>query len=346
MSPVEPILTKEEIAELLAAIKAGRVSVDLVVEDGRPRSWPVLASEHLDLFKTYERTHISGEMRIPNLDIVLDSFARKFSTSLTNTMLRNFTVEREDIATTDFQQSLVDLNSQGAVGIYSVSPLKYGCLFHFDTFLAFTLLEIMLGSSQSSESLALDRNLTTIEIAILKTIMTDLCNELSNAMRPVAEVKVQLAKVENNFRLVNIVEPEVEVLVTRFNVRLAGEFCGQVRMIVPYLTLEPLREKFKALVTIAQAAANTWTELIACETMEMESLVIARSGQITMSIGTILGLQPGELIYLHYNPDQPLTILVEDQPLFQAIAGERNGKKAVHITGRYSNRLGGAHGST
>ena len=29
-------------------------------------------------------------MRIPNLDIILDSFTRKFSTSLTNTMQRNF----------------------------------------------------------------------------------------------------------------------------------------------------------------------------------------------------------------------------------------------------------------
>lgn len=345
MSPVEPILTKEEITELLAAIKAGRVSVDLV-DDGWHRSRQVFASERLDLFKTYERTQTSGEMRIPNLDIVLDSFARKFSTNLTNAMLRNFSVEREDITTTDFQQSLVDLSSQGAVGIYSVSPLKYGCLFHFDTLLAFTLLEIMLGSSQSSESLALDRNLTTIEMAILKTIMSDMCNEMNNAMRPVAEITVQLSKVENNFRLVNIVEPDVEVLVTRFNVRLAGEHCGQMRMIVPYLTLEPLREKFKALVTIAQAAANTWTVPIAHEALEMESLVMARSGQINMSIGTILDLQPGDIIDLHYNPDQPLTILIEDQPLFQAIAGERNGKKAIHITGRYSNRLGGIHGNT
>jgi flagellar motor switch protein FliM len=345
VSPVEPILTREEIADLLAAIKAGKVSTDLV-EDGQPRSRQTLAATEVDLFRTYERTRISGEMRIPNLDIILDSFTRKFSTSLTSTMQRNFTVEREEIATTDFQQSLVDLKSQGAVGIYSVSPLKYGCLFHFDTLMAFTLLEIMLGSSQSSESLALDRNLTTIEIAILKTIMTDICNELHNAMRPVAELVIQLSKVENNFRLVSIVEPETEVLVTRFNIRLAGELCGQMRMIIPYLTLEPLREKFKALATITQAAANTWSSILAHQALEMENKVIARSGQINMTIRAILALQPGDIVDLHYNPDQPLTVMVEDQPLFLAIAGERNGKKAFHVTGRYTNRLGGIHGGT
>lgn len=344
MSAVEPILSKAEIADLLAAIKSGRVSTELV-EDGRAVSHRLLHAAEIDLFRTYERTRGSGEMRVPNLDIVLDSFARKFSTSLTNTLMRNFIVEREDITTTNFQQSLLDLKSQGAVGIYGISPLKHGCLFHFDTLMAFTLLEIMLGSSRSSESLPLDRNLTTIEMFVLKTIMQDICNELQAAMRPVVELQAQLTKVENNFRLVNIVEPEVEVLVTRFNIQLGNELCGQMRLIIPYLTLEPLREKFKALVTITQAAANTWTEIIARETLEMESQVIARSGLITMTIRRILGLQPGDIIDLQYDPDRPLTVLVEDQPLFLAIPGERNGKKAFHVTGRYTTQLGGIHGS-
>ena len=78
----------------------------------------------------------------------------------------------------------------------------------------------------------------------------------------------------------------------------------------------------------------------------MESRVIARSGQINMTIRALLDLQPGDIIDLHYNPDQPLTVMVENQPLFLAIAGERNGKKAFHVTGRYSNRLGGVHGGT
>jgi flagellar motor switch protein FliM len=342
--PVEPILTKEEIADLLTAIKSGRVSTELV-EDGRRLGRHLLSATEVDLFRTYERGRGSGELRVPNLDIVLDSFARKFSTSLTNTLLRNFSVDREEITTTNFQQSLLDLKSQGAVGIYGLSPLKYGCLFHFDTLMAFTLLEIMLGSSQTSESLALDRNLTTIEMAILKTVMTDISIELQTAMRPVVELQTQLTKVENNFRLVSIVEPETEVLVTRFNIRLANELCGQMRMIIPYLTLEPLREKFKAVATITQAATNTWTEIIALQALEMESQVTARSGLISMNIGHILDLQPGDIIDLQYNPDQPLTVLVEDQPLFLAIPGERNGKKAVHITGRYSHRLGGLHGS-
>ncbi|MDD2466591.1 MAG: flagellar motor switch protein FliM [Desulfobulbus sp.] len=341
---MEPILSKQEIADLLSAIKAGKVSMDLVDQDPRHRR-RLLPSTDIDLFQTYERAQSSGEMRVPNLDIILDNFARRFSTSLTNTLQRNFTVDREEISTTNFQQSLLDLKSQGAVGIYGLSPLKHGCLFHFDNLMSFTLLEIMLGSAQSSESLALDRNLTTIEMAILKSCMQDISHDFQAAMRPVHELQTTLSKVENNFRLVSIVEPEVEVLVTRFHIRLSGEQCGQMRLIVPYLTLEPLREKFKALVTITQATANSWTRTIVHEALEMESLVTASSGHLNMTIRKILSLQPGDIISLPYNPDQPLTVMVEDNPLFLAIPGERNGKKAFHITGRYSNRLGGIHGN-
>lgn len=341
---MEPILSKDEIAELLSAIKAGKVSTDLVDQDPHHRR-RLVHSTDIDLFQAYERSKSSGEMRVPNLDIILDNFARRFSTSLTNTLQRNFAVDREEISTTNFQQSLLDLKSQGAVGIYALSPLKHGCLFHFDTLMAFTLLEIMLGSSQTSESLALERNLTTIEMAILKTSMQDICHDLQAAMRPVIELQTSLSKVENNFRLVSIVEPETEVLVTRFHIRLSGEQCGQMRLIIPYLTLEPLREKFKALVTITQATTNSWTRPILQEAMEMESMVTASSGHLNMTIRKILSLQPGDIIDLPYNPDQPLTVMVEDKPLFQAISGERNGKKAFHITGRYSNRLGGIHGN-
>ena len=342
---MEPILTKDEIADLLAAIRAGKVSADFV-GNGLFRTKQFLNSKEIDLFQTFKKAGAKGEIRIPNLDLVIDNFSRRFATSLTNTLQRNFTVEREEIASTDFQQSILDLDNQGAVGIYSTAPLKYGCLFHFDTRLAFTLLEMMLGSSPSSEALALERNLTTIEIAILKTSMTDICTELQKAMQSVVALQPQLTRVENNFRLVNIVEPKTEVLVTLFTIQIAGEPCGQMRFIIPYLTLEPLQEKFKELVTFTPAATNTWTNRLAREAMEMESSVTASSGLITMTIRKILDLRPGDIIDLQYNPDQPLTIMVEEQPLFLAIPGERNGKKALHVTGRYSNRLGGIHGST
>jgi len=340
---VEPILSKEEIKELLSAIHSGAINVDAIDDQGPGFNIPKIAKD-VDLFGLYKHDDTSGEIRIPNLDIVLDVFARNFATTLTNTLQRTFMVERQDIVSNDFQSSLTELNNQGAIGIYSTDPLKHGCLFHFDNLLAFTLLEIMLGSSSDNELLALERNLTTIEINVLKNTMTEICTDLSKAMSQVVIMKPELIKAENNFRMVNIVDAETEVLITTFRITSGNEQAGALRLIIPYLTLEPMREKFKEIVSITQTA-YTWGNLFATEALEMNSLVTAQSGKVSMTIRDIMQLQCGDIIDLGYDPNRPLEILVEDKTKFFAVPGERNGKKAFHITGMPSNRLGETYGA-
>lgn len=339
---MEPILSKEEISDLLSAIKSGAINVDSIQDRGPGYGIPKIAKE-IDLFDLYSHEDTSGEMRIPNLDIVLDVFARNFSTTLTNTLQRTFQLEREDIITSNFQSSLMELNNQGAIGIFNIDPLKYGCLFHFDSLLAFTLLEIMLGSSDANELLALERNLTTIEINVLSNIMDGIGEDLSKAMAPVVEMQPELIKVENNFRLVNIVDADTEVLVSKFHLKAGNEKAGELRLIVPSLTLEPLRENFKEIVTITQAA-YTWGNFFAEEALETPCTVTARSGMITMNIRELMQLRVGDIVDLGYDPDRPLDIIIEDKPKFFAVPGERNGKKAIHITGQFSNRLGANYG--
>ncbi|WP_028579359.1 flagellar motor switch protein FliM [Desulfogranum japonicum] len=327
---MEPILSKEEIADLLTALKTGKISTDSV-DDKHVQAPRFLLAKEIDLFQTYQHGGATGEMRIPNFDIIIDMFARNFGTTLTNTLQKTFLVERQDITSTSFQQSLQNLNNQGAVGIFNTDPLKYGCLFHFDTFMAFTLLEIMLGST-SNESMNVSRTLTTIEISILRNTMEGIGKDLQKALQPITPVQPSLTKIENNFRLVNIVEADTEVLVATFNLSASGERAGQMCFIIPYLTVEPFREAFREMVTVTQASSN-WNKIITREALEMECMVIARSGLIDMTIRKILQLKKGDIIDLGYDPTQPISIVVENQPKFRAIPGERNGKKAFHITG-------------
>ncbi|PIE59705.1 MAG: hypothetical protein CSA32_02650 [Desulfobulbus propionicus] len=342
---MEPILSKDEIAELISAIKSGEVSVDTPSAGEHLQHPTNRPAQEISLFQVYRKTTKQGEARIPNFDIVVDMFARNFGTSLTNILQRSFTVVRSEITTTTFQQSLNDLNNQGAIGIFSTTPLKYGCLVHFDNFMAFTLLEIMLGSSMAIESITLDRSLTTIEVNILKNTMQSICQDFGKAIHPVVDMTPSLTKVENNFRLVNIVDAEAEVLVASFEIQVAGEKSGKMRFIIPYLTLEPYREEFREMVTVTQAAYG-WRRIIYKEAMEMTVTIIARSGLIDMTIGQVLDLKKGDIVDLGYNPDRPLHIVIEKQPKFFAIPGESNGKKAFHITRRYNNSpFGEANGS-
>ncbi|EKD34200.1 MAG: hypothetical protein ACD_75C02429G0007 [uncultured bacterium] len=323
---MEHILNKSEISELLKAIREGRVPLDL---DEKEQD-TFLACTPINLFQL---TRPDSELfRIPNLDIILDLFCRTYATSLTNLLQRNFSITRTSLESYEFQKFMADKHSPGAIGILDMSPLKYGALMIFDAALSFSMLEIMLGASTELGSLHLDRRLTTIELNILKTLLSDACHDIDKSFSQLLEMRTSLIKLENNARLVSIVEPEAEVIVGTFMVKV-GEQSGQIHLVFPFATLEPLREALKQLLNIATTTQSTWQNVLEDEIQEVETTITALSGTLTLSINQILQLHEGDLLDLDYNPNSPLKVLVEDKLKFFAIPGTHNGKKAISLTG-------------
>jgi flagellar motor switch protein FliM len=323
---MEQILNKAEIAELLKAIREGKIALDLDEQEQDA----FLACSPINLFQL---TRPDSELfRIPNFDIILDLFCRTYATSLTNLLQRNFSITRTGLESHEFQKFMADKHSPGAIGILDMAPLKYGALMIFDAPLSFSMLEIMLGASTELGSLRLDRRLTTIELNILKTLLSDACHDIDKSFSQLLELHTSLIKLENNARLVSIVEPEAEVIVGTFMVKV-GEQSGQIHLVFPFATLEPLREALKQLLNISTTTQSTWQNVLEEEIQEVETSITALSGNITLSINQILQLKAGDVLDLDYDPNVPLKVLVEDKLKFFAIPGTHNGKKAISLTG-------------
>ncbi len=339
---MEPILSKDEIAELLKAVKEGRVSTDLTDQDQSTSKY-FRPAEDVDLFEVYGTIKSKGA-RIPNIDIILDDFARSVSISTTNLLQRTFHVSHVDISVEPFSDFLTSLNNEGAIAIYNVDPIKNGCLIHVDNDLAFIMLELMLGSSSQIEPLTMARSLTAIEKQLFENTMKTYTQDLARAFKPVINLSPTMVKVENNFRLVQIVEPNTEVTIMKFKVRVLDKI-ARMLLIIPYESLEPLRNLFKEMVNIDNPV-TIWTDILHRELLEMKTTMIAQSGTIDMNIRQVMDLKAGDFLQLDYDPDQPVTIIIEDKPKFFAVSGKRHSKKAVHIKSRYSNRQGAIHGIT
>ena len=323
---MEPILNKEEIARLLAAIREGKVSLDL---DEDAQQIPNIECTPVDLFNLVHPD--KEQFRIPNFDIILDMFCRTYSTSLTNNLQRTFSITRTSLESTEFQNYFMDNNNLGAIGIIEISPLKYGALVILDPKLSFSLIEIMLGASIELDPLHLDRNLTTIELTVLRTLFIDACKDLDKAFSQLLETSSSLIKLENNPRLVSIVEPEAEVIVGTFLVKM-GELSGEIQLVFPFATLEPLRDLLKELLNITNVTQSTWSDIIEDEIMELPAVVTAQSGVLNLTIAQILELKKGDILELGYDPNSPLKVLIEDQVKFTAITGTHNGRKAISLS--------------
>lgn len=324
---MEPILNRAEIADLLGAIHNGQVSLDLEDEQD-----DFLACSPVNLFQLARPDR--EQFRIPNFDIILDAFCSQYATSLTNQLQRTFSVTRVNLETYEFQNFMADKSQPGAIGILDIPPLKQGALVIYDPKLSFSMLEIMLGASSDIETLELDRQLTTIELNILKTPMDDACIDIDKAFSQLLETNTRLVKLENNPRLVSIVEPEGEVIVGTLLVK-AGQYSGEIHMVFPFATLEPLRELLKELLNISSQNKSSWYEIIEEQLQDMPVNVIAQSGTIELSVEEVLGLQVGDVLSLDYDPNSPVQVMVENKPKYYAVPGTNNGKKAISLTGSY-----------
>jgi flagellar motor switch protein FliM len=326
---VEPILSKKEIADLLCAIKEGQISTDAT---GPEQTAKFSNAETINLFHTSNKS--SHQLRIPNFDIILDSFAQNYSISLTNQLQRTFTISRIDIESAIFHEFMTDQKNSVAIGVLNLDPLKYGSLLIFDQQLSFTMIEIMLGASSDIDPIKLDRKLTTIELNILKSVMTKACENLTKAMTPLIILHSSLIKVENNPRLVSITDPDSEVLICRFMVQI-GSLSGELKLLFPVATLEPLREKLKDLLSVRTSNFSEWSERIIDEILEMPTTIIAQSGTLTLPLHKVLSFKKGDIIPLDYDPNTPLKVLIEDNIKFFARPGMHAGKKAISLTGAY-----------
>lgn len=326
---MEPILNKQEIADLLHAIKKGQVSLDLG-QNGQELQFKECSP--INLFQANE---LNDELsRLPNFDIILDNFSQNFAITLTNNLQRTFKIERTQIDSAHFLDFLLENKDVGAIAVVDISPLKHGALILIDAHLCFSIVEIMLGASTEIDHLQLERKLTSIERKIMHSVIAKGCEDLNRAFAPLVDLDSSLLKVESNSRLVSITEADAEILVSSFDVNV-GEMEGQMKMVFPLATLDPLRDELKELLNVNKGKYGLWTDVLEDEITNISAELCAQSGIIDMSVNDILGLELGDTLFLDYNPNSPLRILIENKPKFYAIPGTHNGKKAISITGLY-----------
>ena len=332
---MERILSKEEIGELLSAVRQGEIEID--PEPEAEKRAPGEFSR-LDLV----RSGGQGRMKVGNFDLVLDSFGRNYGVSLTNRLQQPVSLQRTNIETMEFEAFLQLYQGRGAIGVFHLEPLRWGGVLTLDEQFAFAFVEILLGGAGETNLKVPDRPLTAIEMNVAKAAFRDACDDLAKAFRPLEETRAILAKIESNPRLINIIPPDAQVMVTTFKASV-NNVQGQMCLVIPHVSLEPLREKIRdGELSTGRPGGGNWNRQVSQEVTEMEVCLAAQLGALSLRVRDILNFQVGDIIELGGEPGSQLRILVEGKPKYLGQGGVRNGKRAIRITGRNTN--GAEHG--
>lgn len=335
---MEKILSKEEIADLLSAVRHGDIQVDL--DATTPESSAVPAgtaraakAEHCNLF----RAEGPEGWKLPNFDLVLDSFAHNFSMSLSTRFQRAVSVKLDALESMSFETLLQRLSGRGAIGILQIEPLSGGGLAIFDEQLSFSLVEIVLGGSSEKEITALERSMSAIELNVIRDVIESACPELNKGFRQLLDVKSSLVKVVSNLRLLNFVQPSAGVVSARFRVTI-DNLEGEISLVIPHSSLEPLQKQQQNKSIPVSAVQNSKWRNVVCEELDyMDVEIEALLSTLSLRVRDILNFQVGDVIELGCNPDTPLRVMVEGRPKFYGMAGVQGGKKAIRIMERITN---------
>jgi flagellar motor switch protein FliM len=317
---MEKVLTKEEIDALVAAVFDGTLVPELELEKGGP------LAEQFDLLD------IEAHRPIPNLDIVYDGFIRYNRVTMSNRLGHMVEIKKEEARPFQFGEFLRVLPSPVCLAIYKMDPLKGAALIAFDSSLVFTIVDSILGGSGGNPRPVASRLFTSIELRLVEKIVKDALADLEKAWAPLCPVTMNLLRLEMNPRLVNIVPPEYQVVTMSMKVQIE-ETVGNLILAIPFMTIEPIRDKLKRGVQMDMMAVDPlWSYRLSMELLEAPLDVSVEMGGATLTLSELLNLTPGDTIMLESSGKDELTVKVGGTDKFMGIAGVSGGNKAVQIS--------------
>lgn len=332
---MEKILSKEEISDLLSAVRHGDVDVESVGTESDPvfGTTGSATAESCNLFKADG----PDGWKLKNYDLILDSFARNYALSLSTRFQRAAHIKLEAMESMNFDALLQRLSGRGAIGVLQIEPLTGGGLLVFDEQLSYSLVEMVLGGTSDDQTLVPSRGMSAIELNVIRDVISSGCPELNKGFFQLQEIEASLVEVVSNLRLLNFVSPEVGVVAARFKVSI-DSLEGDITLVIPHSALEPLQKKQQIKAVPASAVQNSkWQALVFDELDHMEVEMEALLATLSLRVRDILNFQVGDVIDLDCKPDTPLKVMIEKRPKFLGMAGVQGGKKAIRVMGRIPN---------
>ena len=319
----QQLLSQEEVDALLSSVASG--DVELESPEG------VETKDATADLPVYDLTAQNIMMR-EQFD-VLDEVHDRFSNALRNYMGSTLGVSVDiELASTEmvkFGEFMEGLSGHTSFHTFRMDPLVGSALLAIEGGLVFFLIDRMFGGTGTG-GVKQDRDFTMLEQRVMRKFAEDVLNDLEKAWGLVLPMEITVGKSETRQQFVRLVSPSDLVIIIMTAVSL-DEFSANMLLCVPYLLLEPIRDKLSFKNMRDAELGNTWTEQLETLLAETEVTVAAELGRTPHTVRNILDLSEGDVVMLNSGPQDLVSVMVEKVPKYLGTAGVVAGNRAVQI---------------
>lgn len=273
--------------------------------------------------------------RLPMLEVVFDRLVRTLSTSLRGLTSDNVEVSLENIRSVRFGDYLNSIPLPAMISVFVAEEWDAQGVMTVDSALIYSVVDVLLGGRKAMSSMRAEgRPYTTIERNLVARMIEVILKDMSDAFAPLSPVTFRSTSLETNPRFATIVRPSNAAILIDLRVEMEDRG-GKVEVVIPYGTLEPIRELLLQMFLGEKFGQdNIWETHLANELRSTNIQVEAILDEVVIPLSEVLSWKPGSQLALTADPETPVLISSSGVPLFQGQMGRKNDKVAIRIDDR------------
>jgi len=273
--------------------------------------------------------------RLPMLEVVFDRLVRLMSTSLRNFTSDNVEVSLDNITSVRFGDYLNSIPLPAMLSVYKAEEWDNFGLLTIDSSLIYSIVDVLLGGRRGTAAMRIEgRPYTTIERTLVERMIAVVLNDLSAAFDPLAAVNMRPERLETNPRFATIARPGNAAILARLRIDMEDRG-GRIELLLPYATLEPVREVLLQMFLGEKFGRDTiWEGHLARELWATKIEVEAVLDQTDCGLREVLNWQVGTYLPLGVMPDSKVELRCGELQVFTGFMGRRGNRVAVRIEDR------------
>ena len=180
--------------------------------------------------------------RLPMLEIVFDRLVRIMSTSLRNFTSDNVEVGIDNILSLRFGDYLNSIPLPAMLAVFKAEEWDNYGLMVVDSAMIYSIVDVLLGGRRGTAAMRIEgRPYTTIERKLVERLIQVVLADLSASFDPLCPVTFRFERLEVNPRFATISRLSNAAVLARLRIDMEDRG-GRLELLLPYATLEPVRE--------------------------------------------------------------------------------------------------------
>ena len=273
--------------------------------------------------------------RLPMLEVVFDRLVRMMSTSMRNFTSDNVEVSLDNISSIRFGDYLNSIPLPAMLSVFKAEEWDNYGLITVDSALIYSIVDVLLGGRRGTAAMRIEgRPYTTIERSLVERMVHVMLADLSAAFEPLSPVTFRFDRLETNPRFATISRPSNAAIVAKLRVDMEDRG-GRLELLVPYATLEPVRELLLQMFMGEKFGRDSiWETHLAEELWLTDVDLEAVLDEQTMRLKDIFDLRVGSQILFGATPDSTIELRCGDVPMYWGRMGRKSNNIAVKVERR------------